>query len=635
MSTNFFEHQDTARRNTSRLVLLFLFSVLCIAGITYFLFWGLYVYDHLDEKLPMPSFWQPILLAVVLGGVSLVIGCGSLYKIAELSSGGKAVALMVGGQEIQPNTRDPRQRRILNVVEEMSIASGVPVPPVYLLPDESGINAFAAGHAPGDAVVAVSQGCLDYLTRDELQGVIGHEFSHVLNGDMRLNIRLMGLNHGLLVLSLIGYYLMDAASRSSRSSSNNKDKGRNQLFLVGLGMYILGALGAFFGVLIQAAISRQREYLADASSIQFTRNPEGIGGALKKIGGLEQGSAIDNPGKVEVAHMFFADGFKSRFFNLLASHPPLADRIRQIDPNWDGKYPHVKKIDVDTEERRDPPKRKIIPNMPTIPGVPQVPIPVLGLAGNSAPPPSEVDVVIPEVLREASREPFSARALIYALLLDRDPRIRDKQLAHLQAEGDPKDVKETLRLQNPALELGEAARLPLVDLSMPALRQMSPKQYQVFRGQMQFFIEADQQLSLFEYTLSSVLTSYLDQAYQLGSPPANRYRAASALIAPVTKVISKVAWAGVDNERTIQAAFQAGMRQFITEGDIPEILPRNDVSLNEFDRALKMIRDSVLPIKRRVVNACWACITADGTVTLRQSELLRAICAVLGTPMPA
>ena len=564
-----------------------------------------------------------------------MIGCGSLYKIAQLSSGGKAVALLVGGQEIQQNTRNLRERRILNVVEEMAIASGVPVPPVYLLPDEMGINAFAAGHAPGDAVVAVSQGCLDYLTRDELQGVIGHEFSHILNGDMRLNIRLMGLIFGLLVLSLVGYYIMDA---SSRSRSSSKDKGAGQLFFVGLGLYILGSLGAFFGTLIQAAISRQREYLADASSIQFTRNPEGIGGALKKIGGLSEGSAIKNPGKVEVAHMFFADGFKSRFIELLASHPPLPDRIRRIDPHWDGKYPQVKQVDVDADETREPGKGRVTPKMPVIPGLPQMPIPVMALDSGSSTPLStvgDVQTAIPDVLREASHEAFSARALIYALLLDRKPEIRDKQLAHIQAEADPKDVKETIRLQNFALELNEAARLPLIDMSMPALRQMSPQQYQTFRDQMQFLIDADHQLSLFEYTLSCMLTNNLDQAFQLQPKPAIRYRSASALIQPVNRVLSVIAWEGADNDEAALTAYQTGMRQFVSGGELPSLLPRSSNSLAYFDRALKVIRESLPALKQNVVKACWACITADGKVTVRESELLRAICAVLGTPRPS
>ena len=627
MTNDFFQQQDTAKRNTVRLVILFTLSVLFICGVTYFAFWGVYVYESPDPQLAMPSIWQPALLGMVAAGVSLVIGSGSLYKIAELSSGGgKSVALLVGGQEIQRNTTDLRERRILNVVEEMAIAAGVPVPPVYLLPNEAGINAFAAGHTTGDAIVAVSQGSLDYLTRDELQGVIGHEFSHILNGDMRLNIRLMGLIHGLLVLSLVGYYIMNAVPRSN---SSDKDKGSGQLFFVGVALYILGSFGSFFGTLIQAAISRQREFLADASSVQFTRNPEGIGGALKKIGGLEKGSAIENAGKSEVAHMFFAEAFKSRLSGLFESHPPLKERIRRIDPSWDGEYPEVKKVGVEADEKKGRPKGGVpplLPGLPTIPGIPQVPIPALGLI--SADDPST------DILRDASREPFGARALVYALLLDRQADIRAKQLAHLQAGADPKDYGETLRLQNAALELPEADRLPLIDLSIPALRQMSPRQYRTFRDQMQYLIDADDQLSLFEYALSCVVTSYLEQAFQPQGRPVVSYRTLASIVPPVTALLSRLAWEG-DADAAAGKAYEMGMRQLFPEGKLPPMLPRSACSLSEFNGALLMLREALPALKRDVVAACSTCIASDGNIAVRQSELRRAIAAMLGCPIPA
>src|SRR5262249_21804999 len=251
----------------------------------------------------------------------IVVGGASAFKVAQLASGGEAVALMMGGVEVPGATTDARQKRLLHVVEEMAIAAGVPVPPVYIL-DEPGINAFAAGYAPGDAVVAVSQGCLEYLTRDELQGVVAHEFSHILNGDMRLNIRLIGLIFGIMVLSIIGRILMLTSSR--RSSSSQRNDSRAGVMMLGLGVFALGLVGAFFGRRTMAAVSRQREYLADASAVQFTRNPDGIAGALKKIGGLKEGSRMDTPRAAEAGHMFIANAFAgSGFFGLLATHPPL------------------------------------------------------------------------------------------------------------------------------------------------------------------------------------------------------------------------------------------------------------------------------------------------------------------------
>src|SRR5262249_24953711 len=256
------------------------------------------------------------------------------------------------------------------------------VPPVYIL-DEPGINAFAAGYAPGDAVVAVSRGCLQYLSRDELQGVLAHEFSHVLNGDKRLNIRLIGLIFGIIALSIIGRLLMFSAGRGSSSSRRDS---QGWMVLLGLGLLVLGLVGAFFGRLIQAAVSRQREYLADASAVQFTRNPDGIAGALKKIGGLKEGSRVANPRAEEVAHMFFANAFRQGITGLLATHPPLDDRIRRLDPTFTGEYPEVRPVGVDQAELEGPRPGRVPPiaGLPTLPGLPQVPLPAVGLAAERA-----------------------------------------------------------------------------------------------------------------------------------------------------------------------------------------------------------------------------------------------------------
>src|SRR5262249_51580608 len=281
MATDFFQQQDSARRRTIRLVVYFVLAILVMIALVYGLLLVLGLYGAGEPV----SWWQPELLLFVAAGVGVVVGAASAFKVAQLASGGQAVALMMGGVEVPGTTTEPRQKRLLHVVEEMALAAGVPVPPVYIL-DEPGINAFAAGYAPGDAVVAVSNGSLEYLNRDELQGVVAHEFSHILNGDMRLNIRLIGLIFGIMVLSIIGRMLM--MTGGGRRSSSGGGNSRAGLMMLGLGVFALGMVGAFFGRLIMAAVSRQREYLADASAVQFTRNPDGIGGALKKIGGLKE-----------------------------------------------------------------------------------------------------------------------------------------------------------------------------------------------------------------------------------------------------------------------------------------------------------------------------------------------------------
>jgi Zn-dependent protease with chaperone function len=642
MAINFFESQDAARRRTVLLLVFFVLGMLTLIGLVYALTAFLFVYLN-AEPGQEPRLWNTGLFTTVAGGVSAVVGGGSLLKVAQLSAGGKSVALMFNGQEIQGNTVDLKERRLLNIVEEMAIAAGVPMPPVYLLPGETGINAFAAGHGPGDAVVAVSQGCLTYLTRDELQGVIGHEFSHILNGDMRLNLRVIGLIFGIVAISQIGFLLM----RTMPSQRSSSDKGSGNLFLLGLGLYLLGMGGAFFGWLIQAAVSRQREFLADASAVQFTRNPEGIGGALKKIGGLAEGSRMKSAHAGEVSHMFISDAFMGqRFTSMMATHPPLKERIRRLDPQFDGSFPDVAPVGVSPEEAKGPQRGRlpdILHRLPGIPGLAGMPSLAAGAAavarvGKVEPPHVDyaqgMHIEIPGPLQEAAQSPFSARALVYALLLGTEPSVREKQLAELQAAADPRDFTETMRLAQPVHQLPDATRLPLAELTLPALRQMSPKQHQVFRTQVDGLIHADNKVSLFEYALHCVLKRYLDMEFNR-LRPAVRFKRADQVAAPTAVLLSHVAWEGQDDPAAVAAAFAEGMGVWSAAGaPAAGLLPRDQCELPAFDRALQTLAQAAPSLKGQVVAACAACIDADQQVTVREAELLRAVCAALDCPMP-
>jgi Zn-dependent protease with chaperone function len=641
MATDFFQQQDESRQRTTRLLVLFGLGVITLVVLAYLLAAGVFLYLGSDPEKPPPPLWNPELFAASTFGVLLVVGGGSLLKAAQLSSGGKAVALMLDGREVLGTTRDFSERRLLNVVEEMAIASGVPVPPVYILPEKS-INAFAAGHAPGDVVVAVSEGCLTYLTRDELQGVLGHEFSHILNGDVRLNLRIMVLIFGIMALSTIGFIILRTAPLRG-SSSDKKDSGA-AFMLLGLGLYILGMGGAFFGWLIQAAVSRQREFLADASAVQFTRNPEGIAGALKKIGGLAAGSRIENPKANEASHLFLSDAFMgARFTDLLATHPPLEVRILKLDPQFDGTFPEVVPVVVSATDVKAPPRGRL----PSVfSSLPQKAVVAAAIAGDSAvlnvgQPHSEhvtyatgLQLDLPDVIRAASQEPFSARALIYCLLLDPRQEIRQTQLAHLQTGAAPPDYQETLRLQEPVRQLPDAVHLPLVEQTLPALRQMSPAQYRVFRDQVESLIHADNQISLFEYALQCVLNRYLDADYNRKRPVV-RCKSPAQVAPQVTTVLSLVAWEGQADPKDATAAFDAGMRVFSGNGaSAYPILARQECLPKSFRSALDTLAMATPAIKRQVVAACAATIEADQQVTVREGELLRAICATLDCPMP-
>lgn len=327
---DFFAHQEQARKHTKLLVIYFVIAVLCIIGSVYIasllIFFGAQTNQAPGVPLAELVLWDPRLFLYVVLGTLGVVSIGSLYKTAALAKGGSAVAESLGGRLVDSDTSDPDERKLRNVVEEMAIAAGVPVPKIYVLDDEKKINAFAAGHTPDDAAIGVTRGCMTLLSREELQGVLGHEFSHILNGDMRLNLRVMGVIFGILCLAVIGRVLI--YSRGGR--------GRNPMMFLGLALIVIGAIGMFFGRLIQAALSRQREFLADASSVQFTRNPAGLSRALQKIGGV--GSQVESAHAGEASHMFFENGMGKAFLGALATHPPLEERIRAIDPDWDGEF---------------------------------------------------------------------------------------------------------------------------------------------------------------------------------------------------------------------------------------------------------------------------------------------------------
>ncbi|HOG94489.1 MAG TPA: M48 family metallopeptidase, partial [Opitutaceae bacterium] len=335
---DFFEAQASAKRRTSRLMLLFILAVIGVIAACYLA--ALIVVARIR---PMPGTWL-VWDGSLFGGVSLVVclitGGAMLFKWLQLRAGGSVIAEMVGGRRVDPQSTDLAEQRLLNIVEEMSIASGVPMPAVYLLDDEGGLNAFAAGLTTSDAVVAVTRGSLEKLSRDELQGVVAHEFSHILNGDMRLNVRLTAVLFGILVIGLMGRGLLEVMLRSGavRTRGKGKSGGPGVFIIVGIAMLVIGYVGYFFGRLIQAAISRQREYLADAAAVQFTRNPLGVSGALKKIGGYSLGSRLDSAAAAQIGHFFFAQSFRAGFTQLWATHPPLEERIRTIDPSWDGRF---------------------------------------------------------------------------------------------------------------------------------------------------------------------------------------------------------------------------------------------------------------------------------------------------------
>jgi Zn-dependent protease with chaperone function len=648
---DFFARQDQARRKTKWLVIYFVLAVISIIVMIYGAALLATGYagsrHHYYAEQTQFALWNPqLFLAVALGTIAVVF-LGSAYKTMALSGGGSAVAESLGGRPVASNTNDPNERKLLNVVEEMSIASGVPMPKVYVLEEEDGINAFAAGHTPSDAVVAVTRNCMTQLTRDELQGVIGHEFSHILNGDMRLNLRLIGILFGIFCIATIGRILLQMRSGSSRD--------KNPLPLLGLLLLVIGALGVFFGRLIQAAVSRQREFLADASSVQFTRNPAGLSGALQKIGGY--GSVMESPHASDASHLFFASGFASPFFNLMATHPPLEERIRAIDPTWDGKFRRTSQAAPGDEDSG----RKFASIRPGVPRpLPNILGSVVGAAvfGSAGAVPSAIKPhgvlpnlgnptplhlkyaedlrnALPDGLKAAVREPLDAAALIYALLLSRDESLRAKQLDELVGRTSRPVAEKVVALYPDVASTAAHARLPLINLALPALRQLDGSQFSQFSKTLEWLIDSDGEVDLFEFVVQKIVLRHLDPHFNGGGRPVVQYYTLKPLVTDCAVILSALANVGSEDPAEIARAFEAGA-PFLhaPENSGLALLSAAQCGIEPLDAALNRLALAVPNIKRNVIEAGAQVVGADGVIQESEAELLRAIADTLDCPIP-
>lgn len=627
---NFFEHQDRARRNTTRLVGLFVLAVIGLVACTYVLVMAMYgagvqqmaEHDGAAAGLRPISFWNPAIFAGVAIAVATVVGGGSLYKTVQLAGGGEPLAVSLGGRRLVANSTDPLERKVLNVVEEMAVAAGLPVPPVYLMDDEPGINAFAAGYKPEDAVIGVTRGCVEQLTREQLQGVIAHEFSHILNGDMRLNIRLIAIVHGILLVGLIGYYVLrTAAATGGRRSRKDNEGGAIPLFLFGLGLMVVGFAGTLIGNLIKAAVSRQREFLADASAVQFTRNPEGIAGALMRIGGLVDGSQVQTARATEASHMFFASGVAALF----ATHPPLDERVRRIDRFWQGER-HVTTRARPLETPATP--TGSIAFAPAVASSPEQTVESVGTLGPRQIARShELVQHLPEALRDAAHDPFGACAIISALLLVEDFELRQEQLTTLAAKAEPAVRRLAITLADITDTLPRDARLPLVEMCLGPLKGLSAQQYGRFRDSIQALIAADHKQSLFEWALQKVVLHVLDPWFGRDRPRPRRPTPDDVSI-----VLSAMAHAGGGGDHAVQAALDRGAT--VAQLKDVRLMPVHEAISARIDAAIDALGRLPASSKARLLRGLAATASADGHVMTGERDLLRAIATTLDCPMP-
>ena len=645
---DFFAAEGRAKKRTTRLLFLFGCAVVgtVVAGYFATLFalhaahaggYGRYQrYNYSDSAIPdapeRDSLWQPGVFAAVAAGTLAVIGIASLYKWTEFRAGGSAVAESVGGRKVDPHTTDPKEHQLLNVVEEMAIASGLPVPAVYILDEEPAINSFAAGLTTSDTVITVTRGTLEKLSRDELQGVVAHEFSHILNGDMRLNVRVSAIIFGILVIGLAG--------RATLWSLRGSRKGNGVAVVLGIGLalMIVGYVGYFFGKLIQASMSRQREYLADASAVQFTRNPPGITGALKKIGGYAIGSSLDTHRAAAISHFFFAQSAVSEFGGLWDTHPPLAARIRAIDPAFDGQFINPPEI-VDVAKE---PWSKV-PHMP--PAAP-VPSPQSGAAFGAAlaavagtmSPEGGADAQsllaeIPAAIRTAARSPHDAPILVFGLLLDDADALRQKQLA-LIASGEGSDALRTLEQLGAALrQLKASHRLTVLQLALPAIKALPQSALGSFAGTLDDLVQADGKVTPFEFALQRLVLRSLAIS-RAPSASITQIYSFQAVANEISVVLSALAHASSEDDAEAARAFAEGASQLKLIEDRIRYLGRADSGLVQLDAALDRLAGASGPIKQRLLMAAAHVVSADGVLLEREGELLRAVAASLDVPVP-
>jgi Zn-dependent protease with chaperone function len=661
---DFFSHQESARRRSGFLVFLFAVAIAAIIGSTYFSLCVLSPITQqvsrvvgadgnqsnasLPQEIGQILLWQPKLLFIAIAGTLVIILSGSLYKTAELRGGGRVVATALGGELISHASPNPSERQLLNVVEEMSIASGIPVPPVYVLKDEPGINAFAAGYSINDAVIGVSRGAIDALTRDQIQGVIAHEYSHILNGDMRINIRLMGLLHGILLIALIGFYLIRITAYSGTGSRGKNNPAIYLLFL-GFAVVVIGSIGLLFGRLIKASLSRQREYLADASAVQFTRNPDGIAGALKKIAQLTYGSRIQNPEAESVSHMFFGNGRRGSFVNLFSTHPPLNERIKRLDPLFKEQHQHnVYQKGIRADNGRDSVVQSLAEaNAPTK-GAAENEAPPTQAAGNIAPPATTTtssavtqtsiessSTQLPAAMLTAAHEPYSARSVVFSVLLSPDASVRATQLTIIKKQHGTAVYKSTRGFYPEISTTDRYTKLCALDVCHPALSELSPSQRDELSATVKLLIEADQQIDLFEFMAQRVITTRVDHSSAEVSSANKRYGSYRPYKDSISIILAAISYAsGLDNQLCLQQYHQT-MFSFFPNGSKVKMPARAHLSLNEVSGAMDHVSKSSLKVKHQLITAAISCVSIDNKTTINELQLIRALSATLNVAAPA
>ncbi len=654
---DFFEAQDQTQRTTKLLIGLLLLAVLSLIAITIGLC-AIALYYAQTASDATPSILDILQHEIGFKGIVLIslsiiglVTAGSLYKFFQLKSGGHIIAASMNGRLIQLGTQDSDERKILNVVEEMAIASGTPIPSVYVIEDES-INAFVAGHHPKDTVLGITRGCIQLLNRQELQGVMAHEFSHIFHGDMKLNMRLIALLHGILMIGLLGRLLLPPTRRGRyyrRAVMSSRGYSNQGVAALGLALMALGFTGTFFGSLIQAAISRQREFLADASAVQYTRDASGIAGALKKIGGHISGSQLNHPNAAEFAHLYFSSGLSNSLSQITATHPPLNERIQKLEPRWNGQFPKVAvpapTSDLEEAVEETPPEGVTAFHAAAASNTAST---VAANALNDALTQSTNLIgqtteahlkqahnelqQLPSALYEAAHTPYSARAIVFGAVIEAG----DSPHAHLQwrllkQKSDSAVYQATQKLHVTLATLGSAQRMNLIELCLPTLKQLTKAQYQAFKQILATLCRADKRISLSEWVIFSLVKSSLEPR------PSGQPKSLKQLQAPIQYLLTSTLEAGGPLE---SKQLSQSLNQAMADLGLALAEPKKAIACST-EQNMSFLEDAVCKVndlkpleKPALLKSLKQCIVRDGKITADEAELFRAIARRIDCPMP-
>ncbi|MEO1857526.1 MAG: M48 family metallopeptidase [Rubritalea sp.] len=641
---NFYEAQDDARRRTKWLIGYFVLAVVGVVLAIYAIL-GLYyatqtvvVVDAAGNRMQQAGeFWDLERFLTITVLTTGVILAGNVFKSFQLSGGGAVVARDMGGRQVDPHTTDTDERKLINVIEEMAIASGVPVPQIWVMDQEAGINAFAAGTEPGNAVIGVTRGCIQRLTRSELQGVMAHEFSHILNGDMKLNMRLIGWLFGIMMLSIIGRELMFHMQFMSMRRSRENNNGALIGLIAAIALLVVGSIGVFFARMIQAAISRQREYLADASAVQFTRDPSSIAGALKKIGGQQYGSEVKVGKASEASHMFFADG--GMFSYGFATHPPLDVRIKAIEADWDGEFADSHLPEVGSQRAGNSSDVRASGFGGGAPAPLQVQREQWDQLGEVSQTNVSVGAAVMQGLDsnwiDACHDREQAQAMIFGLLLASDRKLQSGEIKFIKKSMGAAAADLAEHWHGVLGEEHSSKKIALIDLSIPSLRLLSHPEYERFLHATHWLIASDGQVDIFEFMLQKLIECHLSSFFDGARAPRVRYTKLGQLTSELNVLISTMAGVGATNGTDLQTAYRSSADDLAKHGvRLPGILPPEQCGLHLVEGTLAKLAESTPIMKRDALHACGLAVMSDGVLGSQEAELLRAAADAMGATIP-